>query len=662
MLRTSKRWIAYPLVWLLAMLAPMVWSLFSQTTGPTAKVNQFRIVSFDAHYTAARVDDRLQLKVEERITANFPNYRTNHGIERRLDARYGDTAIDLRNFRVTDQDGRPVQFRQLSADDGDIILRIGDAYEYVYGKVTYLISYTIGNAMVAAGDRQEIYLDINGTGWLQPFDRVTATVDVASVADHLLGEQACYQGHAGSTTRCAIEQRGTTFRAAVSDLTSRQTMTIAIGFQPGTVGVAVPQPRPAGYGWPGLVAMPVLGLLCLAFTLGMRALRRRLRASDDVETRFQPPPDIPPIAAADFLGRPETGAAAQLADLVVKDLATIVAEGEPTATAAQDRGRLGRRPTEYLRSGLSVRIPNSKQIDGGTLRAICTALFGDGQLTSLDRVRDGDRYDASLRRRDLLDMLGLRGEVVAPRVMLPVGMILLVAWGWIQLLAGIPGLAWPFLGLGLLGVLLLVAAIHYYPSVGRLTRYGRETRDHLAGLHRFVTMAEAGRISWLQNAVDAPRITGPDDSGTLVKLYEPLLPYAIIFGVERTWQQLLGSLYQPQDEPAVPEAAPAALGAASWVSQVNDRPMPELYDRHDDPGTSWWNSRPAWGEGWLSGLGQSIAQSWDERRASRDDDYGGGGWSSGGSSSWSSSSSSSSGSSGGGSSGGGMGGGGGGGW
>ena len=59
-------------------------------------------------------------------------------------------------------------------------------------------------------------------------------------------------------------------------------------------------------------------------------------------------------------------------------------------------------------------------------------------------------------------------------------------------------------------------------------------RDHLAGLHRFVTMAGADRIAWMQNAVDARRRADGSD-GSLVELDEPLLTYAIIFGAEKTW-------------------------------------------------------------------------------------------------------------------------------
>ena len=40
-------------------------------------------------------------------------------------------------------------------------------------------------------------------------------------------------------------------------------------------------------------------------------------------------------------------------------------------------------------------------------------------------------------------------------------------------------------------MVLLVAMAHYYPTLGGLTDEGRALADHLAGLHRFVTMAEA---------------------------------------------------------------------------------------------------------------------------------------------------------------------------
>ncbi len=651
-LSQTRRWIAYPLAWLAAMVVPMLAGYAWHSWGATAAVNQFQIQHFDGHYEAVPAGDRLQLRVTERIVATFPRPRTNRGIERRLDARYGDTRIQLADFAVTDGSGNDLRFERRSGDDGDVILRIGDPRRYVSGTVTYVISYTIGHAMVDAGDHQEIYLDINGTGWLQPFGSVTATVDVSRLSGRLLDQQACYRGPAGSTQRCPISSSDGLVRAEAAGLGPRETMTIAIGFEPGTVARAVPLPRAASFGWAGIVAMPVLALLALGFALGMRALRRNLPAAGDAPVRFEPP-EVPAIVAADFLGRPETGAAAQLAELVVQGRASLSSAQQQVATAAQPRS-LGRQRARQLRSDLEVRLLDTDQIEGRTLRGVCQRLFGDGDPTSLDDVRRTDVTAATAQRRRLLAEHGLRTEVIAPGVLLGVGLCALLGWGWFQLARGIPGLAWPFLGCGVAAVLLLVAAVHYYPRVGGLTGRGRQLREHLAGLRRFVTLAEADRIGWLQNAVDAPRVGGPGADRALVRLYEPLLPYAIIFGVEDTWRDLLGSLYRTLPDPA--PSGPAAVAAVAALSRDGGH---QFYDRHNDSTASWWDSRPGWGEGWIASGTDELARAWDARRAARDDDDRGGGWGSGGSS-WSSSSSG--GSSGGGSSGGGMGGGGGGGW
>ena len=94
-------------------------------------------------------------------------------------------------------------------------------------------------------------------------------------------------------------------------------------------------------------------------------------------------------------------------------------------------------------------------------------------------------------------------------------------------------------------------------------------RDHLAGLHRFVTMAEADRIAWMQNAVDARRRADGSD-GSLVELDEPLLTYAIIFGAEKTWRRALGDLYDLRPETSGHQVDAAALSLAmNWTDSLS---------------------------------------------------------------------------------------------
>ena len=655
-----SRWIAYPLAWLLLMATPMLIDAVRGSSGPATGVNRFTIRGFDAHYEARRNGAGLAIGVTERITADFPRRNTNRGIERRLDARYGDTDIRLSGFAVVDPAGKPIPFTRRTEPDGDIVLRIGSPSRYVFGRVDYVISYTIGHAMVRAGGRQEIYLDVNGTGWQQPFDRVRATLRVApDLAGNLLGEQACYRGPAGSTTRCAITRDGTMFTTETVTLAPRENMTIAVGFAPGTVADAVRGPM-RSLGWWGVAGMPAAAAVLLAVALLVRWQRLRgLLLRDDVPIRYTPP-GAQPILAADFLGLPGRGAAAQLTQLVLDGHATLTSEAAPTGTAPRPRGRLSRGERDAVRTDLRVQLIDRDGIDRG-VAAICRSLFGDGRSIPLGGVLGSDIAEASRQRQRLLLNSGLRGRSWLGRTLFVTGYLALIGFGWLQLALGLDGLVWPFLGGGALAVVVLAAAAHYYPTLGRVTSTGRELRDQVAGLHRFVTMAEAERIAWMQNAVDAPRVSnrassGPDD-GSLIDLYEPLLPYAIVFGVEDTWRQALGDLYDVLPErPERSVDVPALALALAWSDS-----SPEYFHR-SAPAESFWDSRPAWGEGWVASTGRGIGDVFDSWATSRDDDRGGS-WGSGGGSSGSwSSSSSSSGSSGGGSSGGGMGGGGGGGW
>ena len=658
MFAKTSRWIAYPLGWLLLMLVPLAIDAMRSTVEPASTTNQFSIPSFQADYHARRSGDRLAIDVTERITADFPRRYVNRGIERRLDARYGDTDIQLSGFAVTDPSGKRIPFTRRTESGGDIVLRIGSPNTYVYGRVDYVISYTIGHAMVQAGDRQEIYLDVNGTGWQQRFGQVQARLTVApDLVGELLGEQACYYGPAGSTARCAISADGAVVQTAALALQPRESMTIAVGFRPGTVPDAVPALR-GSLGWWGIGAMPVVAAVLLGVALVVRARRlRSLLLRDEAEIRYTPA-QIQPILAADFLGLPERGAAAQLTQLVLDGQATLTSDEAPIGTAPRPRGRLSRSERDAVRGDLRVQLLDPDGIDRD-VRSICKSLFGGGRSIPLGNVPAYDIAAASRERWQLLLRSGLRRRSWLGTTLFVIGYVALIGFGWVQLALGLSGLLWPFLGAGVLAVLLLIAFVHYYPTLGRLTPDGRRLRDELAGLHRFVTMAEADRIAWMQNAVDAPRVSGPDD-GSLIDLYEPLLPYAIVFGVEDTWRQALGNLYQLAPASTEPAVDPSAVALAmAWSNYA-----PQYQRRTPEP-DSFWDGRPAWGEGWVAGTGRGIGDLLDSWASSRDDDRGGS-WGSGGgsSSSWSSSSSSfsSSGSSGGGSSGGGMGGGGGGGW
>jgi uncharacterized membrane protein YgcG len=101
----------------------------------------------------------------------------------------------------------------------------------------------------------------------------------------------------------------------------------------------------------------------------------------------------------------------------------------------------------------------------------------------------------------------------------------------------------PFLAVGLAvsGALMLAFA----GAMPARTAKGVEVRDILRGLKLFITMAEADRIKALQSphgSLTEKIDTG--DNAQLVKLYEKLLPYAMLFGLEKDWIKQFAGLYQ----------------------------------------------------------------------------------------------------------------------
>ncbi len=78
----------------------------------------------------------------------------------------------------------------------------------------------------------------------------------------------------------------------------------------------------------------------------------------------------------------------------------------------------------------------------------------------------------------------------------------------------------------------------------RRSKKGSEALEHLKGIRLYLTVAEEDRIRMLQSPTGAERTrVDPNDPAAVVKLYEKLLPFAIIWGVEDQWSKTLGERY-----------------------------------------------------------------------------------------------------------------------
>ena len=85
-------------------------------------------------------------------------------------------------------------------------------------------------------------------------------------------------------------------------------------------------------------------------------------------------------------------------------------------------------------------------------------------------------------------------------------------------------------------LIILSSSAHKY---AKRTDEGIRTSKYLDGLKLYIEMAEKDRIKFLQS------VKGVDTSNKgICKLYEKLLPYACIFGLEESWMKELNRYYE----------------------------------------------------------------------------------------------------------------------
>jgi uncharacterized membrane protein len=131
---------------------------------------------------------------------------------------------------VSSESGAPTQVRQ-SSSNGNTELRIGDPERTVTGEQQYTLDYTLQNVITFYSDHDELYWDVNGDQWSQPFGSVH--VDLHVPPGTLNGTAPiCITGSYGSTeAKCTSTVRGDTISVDSADLLPHQTLTYVTAFK-----------------------------------------------------------------------------------------------------------------------------------------------------------------------------------------------------------------------------------------------------------------------------------------------------------------------------------------------------------------------------------------------------------------------------------------------
>lgn len=523
-------------------------------------VDDFSFDSFAGDYTLdLDSSGRAVMRVVETIVAVFPPNQ-NRGIIRAIPIIDGEVPLDLEMSSITDENGTPWYYER-DDYDGFAEFALGTD-EYLTGRTTFVLSYTVHDPIrrYDGTGPDEFYWDINGNGWAQTFDTVSAHVEVGpALAAALTGEHACFLGYYGTDDGCTLTAQGGGFDTSVGPVGPYNTLTVGIAFDGGTVV----QPQLPRDSWIVQLAPKVLlGLmfLWLALAVLLRVVVWREPPSGTIIAQYSPPDDSDLLLDANVVKRQPAGLPALFVDFAVRGLVRVVDHkpGEPNVSA---------------RRRFSLELVTA---DGATARelSVLVMLFG-ASLTAGERVRPGkldadtgaSLYALTATTSATALSSGLRSKpasrwsklLVRASGVTMIAFVAVGAWAiWKDVLEG--NVVWP----GVVGIIVAIAIPSVLAAPARLTRRGAQLRDYLLGMKLYLTVAEEERLRMLQSPEGALRVATlgkhSTDKEAVVKLYERLLPYAVLWGVEDQWVSTLQAVYA--------DATPAWLDGDTFDSSV----------------------------------------------------------------------------------------------
>jgi len=523
-----------------------------------AQTDNFTITKFDAEYSLGRdSENRSTLAATWRITANFPPNQ-NRGIAPIFVKKYDSHPTNFLLQSVTDEQGKTLEYNW----NGDE-LRIGKKDVYVQGEKTYVIKFTQRDVTKHYDNtgRDEFYWDVIGNEWRVPMENVRVSVKLdESLQTARAGEAFCYVGAHGSTKRCNISGDKSEIITNVNRLDRQEGITMAVGFTSGTfTGYQETLSEKLIKIWATVqtIASSLAVILMLLLAWRYRRLFGRYSELKPIPPEYLPPNQASVLTSAYILKNYEVMAVkgsakvAQLLDLAVRHYiklyevkkASFLRSAQYEIEIVKDLKELRPEESEVIRDMFGSSMPKP------------------GQRLNLKKLQNNLSYAARTRDDDTNLKNLARGKYALCEQTLANKRIV-QRWALWVCVVGV---------LLLSPMLLLVAGIVFALSFGwSLTDEGLALRRYLAGLKLYIGVAEAERLQMLQSPEGAEKVkVDTTDEKQLVKLYERVLPYAVLFGQEKKWSAQLGQYYEQVGEQPDWYSGQGAFNAAAFAAGMN---------------------------------------------------------------------------------------------
>lgn len=538
-------------------IVAIVTTITANTFGQS--LQEFTISSFNADYYLSKNSKGVsELAVTETIIANFENQDLNHGILRAIPMQYNGVDLGLKIEQVTNLTNGSSTY-STSKQNNNLVLKIGDANKFVNGQNVYKISYKMNNVITSYDGYQELFWNINGTQWQQPIEQLSVKISVSNELQNSFNNQlACFSGQFGQTNKdCTItNQNGTILVSSTRPLLAGENVSFVIGFKPDSFKIdqfAVFKSK-MRQNLPFILApIIILSFLVLLIVQWIRK-GRDAKGKDLIIPQYTPYKGLSALESQALLDESvgPKGITAQIIALAVGKVLTLSEISSEKKVLGINIGS----NKDYL-----IKISQIPSDLDESAKKVLKMLFGDnyivGQEVKVADLKDKAYKEVSLMQKSIPKDLYNRGfftsdpQSAYSAYLVPSLVLALVFAVFVLFCAGIGFLYFPEGVVPLLFPLVFslivfnIIAAKIMPAKSTL---GTEAKEYLLGLKEYIKLAEADRLKYLQSPEGAKAYGDYSENTTKIKLFEKLLPYAIIFGLEKDWANSFKDIYsEPPD-------------------------------------------------------------------------------------------------------------------
>ncbi|MDQ2973075.1 MAG: DUF2207 domain-containing protein [bacterium] len=508
-------------------------------------VDNFRISSFEADYYLSRDSAKTSmLRVEERIVAEFPNFDQNRGIERAIPKKYQGHTVSLQIESVINDVGQAINYTTRTENDNEI-LRIGDADKFVRGRQVYNIKYSLKN-VINFQDSDEFYWDINGTEWRVTSDSVVARLHLpAELATSKIEEEQCFTGFSGASAQdCRIttepsEDGLLTTVSVLTPLAAGENLTMVIGFTDGTFELGSEIQAEKNRVKLLIIAAIAAFLAPILGVAGFMINRWRKYGRDPSRKTAIVPEYIPPQGFTALKG--EMILQEKIRPVAVTATILELAVAHYIVIHEIKKKSILKDSTEFeleIVKDVSTLAPEQQAV----LNEIFSSNTAVGQRVNMNTLKNKLHKTVQDLDKSLGDTLSQQGYFRhAPH---QVKKNYLKAGG-IMMAIGSIGFFIPFFIPVTLGLLIAGGIVMAFGNaMPARTHQGVEMRTYLDGLKEYMKLAEQERLEFSQGLNTAERFkASPTDPAEKIKLFERLLPYSVLFGLDKDWAKEFADLY-----------------------------------------------------------------------------------------------------------------------